>query len=219
MAVQVRILGTASDVKCHCHSYEEILCDAAGDALYNEHVEELERYCAGVIDGSESVCPYNCFQPFEVMHLNYLECSTRPKHALYLSVEATQKCHMAAKAPYGTPCESTSTSTQSEQMPFDCNTCKSSDCSTSKQCSRCPSCMWYRCPFCDSKWKCSNWKGCQGCQVCEEPTTTTTMQNQCNYCDSKVKCLMWSRSCGKCSTCMSAKDDVWSALQSIFQEP
>lgn len=92
--------GTVSQ-SCHCHSYEEILCDAKGDALYEEHIQEITQHCAGVVDGSETICPYKYFQPFEVLHLNYLQCDTRPKHELYQKIHATGKCHKAAKPPYG----------------------------------------------------------------------------------------------------------------------
>jgi hypothetical protein len=100
-SVTIMTKGEKVSKTCHCHSYEEIKCDAAGDALYAEHIEEITQHCAGIIDGSESICPYNCFQPFEVLHLTYLECTTRPKHELYKKIDATGKCHQAAKPPYG----------------------------------------------------------------------------------------------------------------------
>jgi len=103
MKTSVTIFGKGKKVSetCHCHSFEDIKCDAAGDALYDEHIEEITEHCAGVIDGSETVCPYKCFQPFEVLHLNYLACTTRPKHELYKKIDATGKCHKAARPAYG----------------------------------------------------------------------------------------------------------------------
>merc|ERR1719158_2048457 len=90
---------------CHCHSFEEIKCDAAGDALYEEHIQEITEHCAGVLDGTDEICPYKCFQPFEVLHLNYVECKTRPKHELWKKINAMGKCHKAAKPPYGAASE------------------------------------------------------------------------------------------------------------------
>lgn len=95
--------GAAAPVSpnCHCHSYEEIKCDASGQDLYDEHIDEINEHCKGIVDGTDDACPYKCFQPFEVLHLNYLECDTRPKDALYLKIKATKKCHKAAKPAYG----------------------------------------------------------------------------------------------------------------------
>ena len=65
---------------CHCHSYEEIVCpenETPADTLYAEHIEEIEAYCQGILDGTETDCPYKCFQPMEVLHLHYLECPGR----------------------------------------------------------------------------------------------------------------------------------------------
>jgi hypothetical protein len=95
-----RLDSTATGV-CHCHSYEEIKCDAAGDALYDEHIVELQTYCQGVVDGTDLTCPFKCFQPWEVMHLYYMECDTRPVHSLFTQIEATGKCHMASASPSG----------------------------------------------------------------------------------------------------------------------
>merc|ERR1719235_351990 len=68
-------------LKCHCHSFEKIECNAPGstNALYDEHIAEITEHCAGVLDGSITDCPYKCFQPFEVLHIHYMECSKRPK--------------------------------------------------------------------------------------------------------------------------------------------
>ena len=43
------------DGECHCHSQEEI---GEGEALFQEHLDELAAYCGGVMDGSATVCPY-----------------------------------------------------------------------------------------------------------------------------------------------------------------
>jgi hypothetical protein len=103
MDVTVKIMGRKQADSCHCHSYEEISC-AVSDALYDEHITEIREHCASILDGSENVCPYKCFQPFEVLHLHYLECTDRVVHSLYSAVKETGKCHMAAQAPYGSDC-------------------------------------------------------------------------------------------------------------------
>merc|ERR1719428_1935544 len=94
---------------CHCHSYEKIECNAPGtaNALYDEHINEITEHCVGVLDGSITDCPYKCFQPFEVLHLHYLECSLRPKHDLYKQIDATGLCHQASRPPAGSTCEET----------------------------------------------------------------------------------------------------------------
>lgn len=100
----------ASDSSCHCHSYEEISCNE-DDALYREHIDEIEEFCTGVLSGDD-VCPYKCFQPIEVLHLHYLECPSRAKDATYMSIDATNKCHIAAEAPPGTSgCDTDESST------------------------------------------------------------------------------------------------------------
>jgi len=107
MAMQVSIASNELMKTCHCHSYEEISCpedEAADDTLYDEHIDEIEEYCATVLDGSEDDCPYRCFQPMEVLHLHYLECSTRPIDATFVAVNATNLCHIAADAPDDTDC-------------------------------------------------------------------------------------------------------------------
>lgn len=89
---------------CHCHSYEEIVCpeaETAEDTLYIEHIEEINEHCQGILDGSETDCPYKCFQPMEVLHLHYLECPSRPIDPTYVAVNATNMCHIAAAAPEG----------------------------------------------------------------------------------------------------------------------
>ena len=87
---------------CHCHSYEKIPCPAevsrSFDILYIEHITEITTYCNGILDGSESDCPYKCFQPMEVLHLHYLECADRIVDPFYEIVNATNKCHIAAEA-------------------------------------------------------------------------------------------------------------------------
>jgi hypothetical protein len=97
----------AKPSNCHCHSYEEIKCDEEGQDLYDEHVDELREHCAGIIAGTAATCPYKCFQPFEVMHLYYMECSTRPVHNLFKLIEATGQCHKAARLPAGQQCGTT----------------------------------------------------------------------------------------------------------------
>jgi len=98
------IMAKPSDEPCHCHSYEEILCSAKGDALYDEHIKEITQYCQGIVDGTEKTCPYNCFQPFEVLHLHYLSCKYRSPHELFLKVQATAKCHLAERSKDGSEC-------------------------------------------------------------------------------------------------------------------
>ena len=86
---------------CHCHSYEKISCpeeEAVNDTLYDEHILEIEDFCQGIIDGTESACPYKCFQPMEVLHLHYIECPTRPVDKTFKAVSASA-CHIAASAP------------------------------------------------------------------------------------------------------------------------
>jgi len=100
METSVTVVSNITDVTCHCHSYEEITC-AEDDALYKEHIEEIEEYCNGIVDGSEESCPYKCFQPIEVLHLHYIECSSRAVDATYNAVNATNKCHIAATVPPG----------------------------------------------------------------------------------------------------------------------
>jgi len=97
----VVVVSNITDSTCHCHSYEEITC-AEDDALYTEHIVEIEEHCASILDGSEESCPYKCFQPIEVLHLHYIECSSRVVDATYKAVNATTKCHKAAVAPSGT---------------------------------------------------------------------------------------------------------------------
>ena len=101
--VNVVIGSNTTSFKCHCHSYEEISC-APDDALYTEHIEEIETYCGGILDGSDDECPYKCFQPIEVLHLHYLECPSRQKDITYMKVDATNKCHKAAAAPNADDC-------------------------------------------------------------------------------------------------------------------
>jgi hypothetical protein len=92
---------------CHCHSYEEIECNAPGTAnpLYDEHIAEITEHCAGVLDGTITDCPYKCFQPFEVLHLHYMDCILRPKDAMYLQIEKKDLCHQASRPPAGAACE------------------------------------------------------------------------------------------------------------------
>merc|ERR1712032_1175301 len=103
------IKAKQSDEPCHCHSYEEILCSAAGDPLYDEHINEITKYCAGVVAGKDKICPYNCFQPFEVLHLHYLSCKYRKPHELFLKVQKTELCHLATRSKDGSECLTTTT--------------------------------------------------------------------------------------------------------------
>jgi hypothetical protein len=89
---------------CHCHSYEEILCGPEGDPLYDEHIDEILAHCQGVVDGTDDTCPYLCFQPFEVLHLHYIECSYREHHSMFLAIQETEQCHIGASVPFGAPC-------------------------------------------------------------------------------------------------------------------
>lgn len=103
MAMNVVIVTKSST--CHCHSYEEIACpedETSDDTLYAEHIEEIDNYCAGILESTEDDCPYKCFQPMEVLHLHYLECPSRSVSVTYKAVNATNKCHIAATAPPGT---------------------------------------------------------------------------------------------------------------------
>jgi hypothetical protein len=104
--------GSSEDVEvrvstCHCHSYEEINCpdgDGQDDALYDEHIEEIEQYCIGILDGSEEDCPYECYQPMGVLHVHYMECESREIDPTFIAVNATEKCHIAVNASSGAEC-------------------------------------------------------------------------------------------------------------------
>jgi len=99
-----RMKDVKEEDDCHCHSYEKISCET-NDALYAEHITEIKTYCRGILDGIEDVCPYKCFQPFEVLHLHYdLECPSRREDPTYQNVAMTQKCDIAAKAPNENSC-------------------------------------------------------------------------------------------------------------------
>jgi len=89
--------------ECHCHSYEEIECGPEGDALYEEHVLEIQEYCVDLEDAS--TCPYKCMQPWGVLHLHYKECSLREPFQEWLAVSESL-CHVATDAP-STKCEDT----------------------------------------------------------------------------------------------------------------
>jgi hypothetical protein len=107
LAMDVRVATSEKASTCHCHSYEAIACpedEAPGDTLYAQHIQEIQQYCTGVLDGSEESCPYKCYQPMEVLHLHYLECASRDIDQTYSDVNATEKCHIAPTAPSGTDC-------------------------------------------------------------------------------------------------------------------
>lgn len=104
VTTDIMIMGKRASDTCHCHSYEEIKCNASGMDLYDEHIVEIENYCQGVVAGTASECPYKCFQPFEVLHLHYLECNLRPKHELFLRIHQTMMCHKASQPPAQTDC-------------------------------------------------------------------------------------------------------------------
>lgn len=101
--MMVTVMG--KETSCHCHSYEEIKCGAAGDTLYAEHIDEIVEFCAGVISGADDDCPYKCFQPFEVLHLHYMECASRRADSTYIEVNKTSKCHRAAMATSHSQCD------------------------------------------------------------------------------------------------------------------
>lgn len=107
--------------QCHCHSYEEIKCGEDGQDLYDEHIDEITLYCQGVVSGEDETCPYLCFQPFEILHINYMECDTRPEHPLYQAIARTNKCHQAALAPSEYECDwmDEDESDEEEQQPID----------------------------------------------------------------------------------------------------
>lgn len=107
--MKLQIKAKPSTEPCHCHSYEEILCSAAGDDLYNEHIDEITKYCTDVVAGKDKICPYNCFQPFEVLHLHYLSCKYRKPHELFLKVQKTELCHLATRSKDGSECITTTT--------------------------------------------------------------------------------------------------------------
>lgn len=101
---KMKVTIMAAESTCHCHSYEKIACGADGDALYKEHITEIETHCSGVIKGSVASCPYKCYQPFEVLHLHYLECRSRLADSTYLKVNRTARCHKAAQADSDAEC-------------------------------------------------------------------------------------------------------------------
>ena len=37
-----------------------------GRSRYQQHVDEITTHCAGVVAGTDTVCPYLCFASFEV---------------------------------------------------------------------------------------------------------------------------------------------------------
>lgn len=58
IAFPVRIFSFAST--CHCHSYEQIPCplddnQERGYTLYHQYMHAIEEFCAGVINGTETV--------------------------------------------------------------------------------------------------------------------------------------------------------------------
>lgn len=102
--VEVVVVSNQAESVCHCHSYEEIPCpedETPQDTIYQEHIDEIETYCTGILDGTEEVCPYKCFQPIEVLHLHYLECPSRPVDETFEAVYETNLCHIAAPSPDG----------------------------------------------------------------------------------------------------------------------
>ncbi len=99
---------------CHCHNgHVEISCDE-DDEKYVKFVEEkLREGCAGIIagskdkdeDGNVNICPTDCMEAYEVLHLHYIECSARPIHEDFLKVEAAGICHEDIHPPEsGKPC-------------------------------------------------------------------------------------------------------------------
>ena len=88
------------------HTYVDFDNDGIQDLsiglLPVDSIAEIEQFCTGVIGGNETVCPYKCFQPMEVLHLHYLERPSRAYDATYLAVNATNLCHIAGTAPEAT---------------------------------------------------------------------------------------------------------------------
>lgn len=73
----------------HDHGVESIACDASGDALYDEHVQELEDFCGPVTaDPPAASCPYSCAQPLEVLYRHYKNCPNKTRHPIYEAVGA-----------------------------------------------------------------------------------------------------------------------------------
>lgn len=78
----------------HSHSpneHLEMTCDA-NDELLLEHIQEVERYCALVVDGA-TTCRTKCAQPMSVLHLFYKDvCPEMEKNETYEIVAKTGLC-------------------------------------------------------------------------------------------------------------------------------
>jgi len=73
----------------HGHAAESIACDASGDALYDEHIQELVDFCGSVTAIPQAAtCPYKCAQPLEVLYRYYKKCPLKVKHQIYEDVGA-----------------------------------------------------------------------------------------------------------------------------------
>lgn len=79
----------------HSHSPNEHLqmtCDA-NDELLLEHIQEVEIFCALVVDGATK-CRTKCAQPMSVLHLFYRDvCPEMEKNETYEIVAETGLCH------------------------------------------------------------------------------------------------------------------------------
>mmetsp|Transcript_17243 Transcript_17243/g.22002 ORF Transcript_17243/g.22002 Transcript_17243/m.22002 type:complete len:692 (+) Transcript_17243:150-2225(+) len=117
--IDVKLYSNEGTIDCHCHSFENITCNAEGDGLYDEHISEITQFCQGIVNGTEYTCPYNCFQPFEVLHLHYLLCDYRIPHPFFKLIEKTQKCHLAARSYNGSECGSFETELSNQPLNED----------------------------------------------------------------------------------------------------
>ena len=77
----------------HVDEHLQMSCEE-DDELYLEHIVEIEEYCEGVLEGTDTECPYLCLQPMSVLHLYYsVTCPNVDVDATYTAVEASNKCH------------------------------------------------------------------------------------------------------------------------------
>ena len=89
--------GTCGTPCEHLHSHSqnehlEMTCDA-NDELYLEHIQEVERHCALVVEGA-TTCRTKCAQPMSVLHLFYRDvCPEMERNETYEIVAETGFCH------------------------------------------------------------------------------------------------------------------------------
>jgi len=77
----------------HVDEHLQMTCDEY-DELYLEHIVEIEDNCQGIIQGTDSECPYLCLQPMSVLHLYYsVQCPNREFDKTFTAVDGTSKCH------------------------------------------------------------------------------------------------------------------------------